>query len=72
MHSEGNIFVKHITPQKCIKVSTWVHAPCIEPVNFTEINTGEFENFEEGEAQPIPKERFDIERQQVILQLING
>lgn len=72
MHFEGNIFVKHISSSKCITVSAWPHAPAIRIFDYVEINTGEFDEYNEGQAQPIPKARFDIERQQVISQLIHG
>jgi hypothetical protein len=72
-HHENNIFVKHLAENKCITVATWLHAPSIT-INdhIIEVNTCYFDEVTSGKAQPITKARFDIERQQVINQLIHG
>lgn len=70
---EGDdLFVKHITKGKCIKVAANATRPYIRVEDYFELTTNEFDRFEDGNAQPIPKQRFDIERQQVISQLISG
>ncbi len=72
MHNEGNVFVKHVSKSKCIVVATWALSPHINVINYIEVvETSYFDEYSKKEAQPIPKARFDIERQQVINQLIH-
>ena len=70
MQADLDAYVKHVTRNKCITVKAGAKAS-IEVYDYFDINTQDMDYFEQGRSQIIPKTRFDIERQQVILQLSN-
>lgn len=73
MQGDGDIFVKHVSKDKCIVVNALMYNPSIRLVDWAGLTSSiEYDNAIDKTAQPIPKQRFNIERQQVILQLING
>ena len=73
MEGDGDVFVKHVARDKCIVVNSFIYCPSIRVVNWSGLTTSsEYDSAANNEAQPIPKARFDLERQQVINQLIHG
>lgn len=67
---QADRYVKHVARNKCITVKAGAKAS-IEVYDYLEVSTPDIDYFEEGRSQIITKARFDIERQQVILQLLN-